>query len=335
MISIDCSVGEGGGQIIRTALCFSLITQTPIHLQNIRYNRPKPGLAAQHLICVNAAVEISNGTVENAFLGSTTLTFYPNEICPGDYNFRIETAGSTALVIHTIVYPLILQNKPSSITISGGTHASFAPSYHDLKFNWLPHLHSLGIGVDLEIEKYGFFPVGGGLIKMHIPALISSVRPLNCIEKKTLVDSYTLLLCSKKSDAAINMFKDLIEKEVSSDRIEVVQVPSRISTIIPAKVAVYSTHSEFAFVYPKKRDNFETTIEHLKEKHLSVDQLGYADEHLEDQLLIPLCLFGGQFTSNCLSSHTETNIHILKMFDFNVEVEKQNETYFFSKSANE
>ena len=173
MIQIDGSMGEGGGQVLRTALSLSVITGQPVTLTHIRQGRSKPGLMAQHLKAVDAAAAISRASVEGAALGSTQLRFEPGEIRSGRYRFEIGTAGSTLLVLQTIFTPLSLASSASSIIIYGGTHVSWSPSFHYVDLMWLPTLRRMGFDAQLKLDLAGFYPPGGGRISATIrPAAV-------------------------------------------------------------------------------------------------------------------------------------------------------------------
>src|ERR1700693_4485354 len=123
IIEMDGSLGEGGGQILRTGLAFFRVTGSPFRLFNIRARRPKPGLQPQHLMCVRAAATIGQAAVRGASLGSGDLTFEPGEVVPGKYHFATGPAGATSLVLHTLWLPLALRAAaPSQVTVTGGTH---------------------------------------------------------------------------------------------------------------------------------------------------------------------------------------------------------------------
>ena len=129
MLDIDGSFGEGGGQILRSALALSLLTGKPFRLRKIRANRkPKPGLRPQHLACVRAAAKIGQANVTGDAVGSSQLTFEPGTVAAGKYRFAIGTAGSTALVLHTVYLPLALAGGRSEVVLEGGTHNEKAPS---------------------------------------------------------------------------------------------------------------------------------------------------------------------------------------------------------------
>lgn len=167
-LTIDGSQGEGGGQILRSSLSLSILTGKPVELIHIRAGRKKPGLMRQHLTAVEAAAQISNAKVTGADIGSTALTFEPQAVVPGNYHFRIGTAGSTTLVLQTVLPPLLLASAPSSVTVEGGTHNPMAPPYDFLERAYLPMIQRMGPRVDAKIERYGFFPAGGGKFTVNI-----------------------------------------------------------------------------------------------------------------------------------------------------------------------
>jgi RNA 3'-phosphate cyclase len=165
MIELDGSLGEGGGQILRTSLALSLITNKPFHLCRIRAKRAKPGLQPQHLMSVQAAAAIGQGTSRGASLGSVDLVFEPGETVPGNYYFRIGTAGAAGLVLHTVYLPLAIAAGPSVVTIEGGTHVKASPCFDFLRTTWRGYMTQLGLSLDLRMFRPGFFPRGGGLIE--------------------------------------------------------------------------------------------------------------------------------------------------------------------------
>src|SRR5271166_6297783 len=161
-VILDGSIGEGGGQILRTALSLSIVTGKPFFIEKIRAGRERPGLLRQHLTAVLAAAEVGGAEVQGASLGSTELTFSPGAIRAGEYRFSVGTAGSGTLVFQTVLPALMLTAEPSRIVIEGGTHNTAAPPFDFLARTFVPLLERMGPKVVLEFESYGFYPEGGG-----------------------------------------------------------------------------------------------------------------------------------------------------------------------------
>ncbi|MHC4753088.1 MAG: RNA 3'-terminal phosphate cyclase, partial [Planctomycetota bacterium] len=168
MVFIDGSAGEGGGQILRTSLALSCITGKSLHIENIRATRRNPGLARQHLSCVQAACQICNGKCRGAELHSRVLDFQPDNVQSGDFYFDIGSAGSASLVMQTILPALFLADKPSTVTVTGGTHNPLAPPFDFLHETFLPAIAAANFDADCKLIKHGFFPAGGGKISFSI-----------------------------------------------------------------------------------------------------------------------------------------------------------------------
>lgn len=152
LLIIDGALGEGGGQILRTALALSLVTGQPFRIQNIRANRPKPGLRKQHLAAVRAAAAVGRARVRGDRLGATELDFLPDGRFAGDFEFDVGSAGSCTLVLQTILPALVLADRPSRLVLRGGTHNPGAPPFHFLEKVFLPLLHRMGPLVKTELR---------------------------------------------------------------------------------------------------------------------------------------------------------------------------------------
>src|SRR5262245_53314739 len=167
-IYIDGSQGEGGGQMIRSSLALALVSGRCVTIDRIRAGRAKPGLMQQHLTAVNAAVEICGGSVSGAAIGSRSITFGPQPVQPGDYHFRVGTAGSATLVLQTVLPALLLADGPTNLLLEGGTHNPWAPPFDFLEKSFLPLVNRMGPHVSAELERRGFYPAGGGRFRVHI-----------------------------------------------------------------------------------------------------------------------------------------------------------------------
>jgi RNA 3'-terminal phosphate cyclase (ATP) len=182
VLTIDGSQGEGGGQILRTALALSLVTGTPFTIEKIRAGRRKPGLLRQHLTAVNAAVAVGGSDVDGVTLGSQTLVFRPRAVKPGAYRFAIGTAGSTGLVIQTVLPALVTASGPSTLTLEGGTHNPAAPPFDFLARAFLPLVQRMGPRVAAVLDCPGFYPAGGGRCVVRITPS-ARLEPLTLLER--------------------------------------------------------------------------------------------------------------------------------------------------------
>ncbi|ARU04076.1 RNA 3'-phosphate cyclase [Comamonas serinivorans] len=192
-IEIDGSQGEGGGQILRTALALSMITGQPLHLRAIRAKRPKPGLMRQHLMCVQAAAQVSGAHISGAELGATELRFAPGPVRASAYEFAMASAGSCMLVLQTVLPALMLADAPSTLVLRGGTHNPMAPSFHFVRDAFAPLVQRLGAGLTLQLQRLGFYPAGGGEVTATItPA--ARLTPFDLTERGELQQGDALCL---------------------------------------------------------------------------------------------------------------------------------------------
>ncbi|MBN8819298.1 MAG: RNA 3'-terminal phosphate cyclase [Sphingomonas sp.] len=201
MIIIDGAEGEGGGQMVRNACALSLVTGEPFQIINIRAKRSKPGLMRQHVTAVEAACVIGNAECSGLSVGSSELTFRPGRVVPGDYQFAVGTAGSTGLVLQTILMPLILADAPSRLMLEGGTHNMLAPPFEFIERCFLPIINRMGPTVSARLIRHGFYPRGGGRIEVDIQP--APLKPIDCVERGQLLGvSATALFAALPFDIA-------------------------------------------------------------------------------------------------------------------------------------
>jgi RNA 3'-terminal phosphate cyclase (ATP) len=175
VLTIDGSFGEGGGQILRTALSLSTLTARAFRLVNIRARRRNPGLLPQHLSAVRAAAAISGAAVSGDQLGSVELNFAPSHLPrSGSYVFDVAqtaergSAGSVTLILQTLLVPLALADGASSLVLRGGTHVEWSPPFDDLASSYFPILRRMGFGIEAELKRWGWYPVGQGEVVCSI-----------------------------------------------------------------------------------------------------------------------------------------------------------------------
>lgn len=318
MIIIDGSNGEGGGQVLRTSLALSLVTGTPFRIENIRAKRKSPGLLRQHLTAVNAAVQVGDAAVEGAQLGSASLTFVPQALRSGDYTFAIGTAGSTMLVLQTILLPLALAGAPSTIVIEGGTHNPSAPPFDFMNEAFLPLLQRMGVSVELELLRPGFYPAGGGKIRVRITPATRLAR-LELDERGAVTRR-----CARAVVA--NLPWDIAQREVKAAATELewpedcLQAHTINGSIGPGNlisIIVGSEHVTEVFTAFGERGVRAEQVAHdaAKQARRYLNGGAAVGEHLADQLLLPLAIGkGGSFTTLPLSGHAATNIETIRKF---------------------
>jgi RNA 3'-terminal phosphate cyclase (ATP) len=318
MITIDGSFGEGGGQIIRTSLALSLITGKPFRIYNVRARRARPGLQPQHLLAVNAAAEIGGAKADGAMVGSRELTFEPGEVVPGDYTFSIGTAGSTTLVLQALLPPLMIAGAPSRLTLEGGTHNVHAPPFEFLKKTFLPLVSLTGPRVDLELERYGFYPPGGGRIHVTIEPGAARNRidlrergEIKAQRARALVVNLPPSIAERELDVIREMLAwsdELLELETSDNayspgNVVTIEIESEQVTEVFTGIGERGVRAELVAERAARE----------AQQYLALDTL--VGEHLADQLLIPLTLAGGgSYLTGPPSLHTTTNIEVIKKF---------------------
>lgn len=327
MIVIDGSYGEGGGQILRTSLSLSLITGKAFTIENIRAGRKKPGLRKQHVTCVRAASRIGSARIEGAKEGSNRLVFEPQTNTPGNYRFVMGSAGSTTLVLQSILPALLTASGPSTIVVEGGTHNPYAPPYPFLSRVYMPLLRRMGARVELTLHKAGFYPNGGGKIEAVITP-VEELRRLDILERGSLVEARGTALVSR-------LPKNIGEREISVLRRKL-SIPAKslkvqeVASKGPGNVVFveyeYDRLTELFIGFGEKGVKAEKVADAVvkqSKRYLQTD--APVGEYLADQLLLLYALAGsGQFRTVTLSDHSLTNIDTIRKFvDFDVRVERE------------
>ncbi|MEG0974809.1 MAG: RNA 3'-terminal phosphate cyclase [Comamonas sp.] len=195
-VEIDGSLGEGGGQMLRTALALSVITGKPLHMHSIRAKRPKPGLMRQHLACVRAAQAISGAQLSDVALGTTELCFTPGALRAGDYHFPISGAGSAMLVLQTVLPALLMAGAPSTLRLSGGTHNPMAPNFHYIERVFAPLMARMGVQLQMQLRRFGFYPAGGGEVLAQIMPAANGLRSFDLLARGTLLNVVAECVCA-------------------------------------------------------------------------------------------------------------------------------------------
>jgi len=333
MIIIDGSQGEGEGQILRTSLALSLWTQQPVRIEHIRAKRAKPGLLRQHLTAVQAAVAISKGQAKGAELGSRALTFSPGKVQGGDFRFAIGTAGSCTLVLQTILFPLLLAERASTVTITGGTHNPSAPPVDFLQRAFLPLLARMGAPVEVTLKKHGFFPGGGGEIVTRIqPCPI--LQGLELCERgerrRSFAEAYIASLPVHIAERELKTVGELMNWRKEQLFVRGLSGHNGIGNALG--IILEHEHVTEVFTgFGERGVSAETVAKTACDEALDyIASNAAVGPHLADQLLLPLALAGsGRFTMSAPTQHFTTNAAVIERFlPIRIGVEKKDLTRY-------
>lgn len=324
MLELDGATGEGGGQILRSALALSLCTAQPIRIHRIRARRPKPGLMRQHLACVNAAVAISGARAEGAELGSQELVFEPGPVRPGDYTFNVGTAGSCSLVLQTVLPPLMLADAPSRVTLGGGTHNPMAPPFHFLERCFAPLLRRLGVDLLLELRRLGFYPAGGGEFSAVITPATGALAPFDLTERGPLREAYAECLAPGLPQRVAHRELQALGQALGWAGEQLRTSPARqnegpgnalMATLVHEHV------TELVTAFGEKGVTSEAVANAVsREVRAFQGATGALGPHLADQWMLPLALVVARtgtpasFTCTEMTEHSTTNIGVIETF---------------------
>lgn len=318
MIIIDGSEGEGGGQVVRNALALSLVTGQPFRISNIRGGRKKSGLMRQHVTAVEAACVVGTAACDGVEIGSSEITFTPGRITPGEYRFAVGTAGSTSLVLQTVLMPLLLADAPSRLVLEGGTHNMMAPPFDFIERVFLLIINRMGPHVSARLTRHGFFPRGGGRIEVDI--VPGKLAPIDCIDRGALQSvSATALFAALPFEIAEREIKTVRKHlpDWPEDVFSVRQLPEEMG---PGNVllleAVFDHVTELVTGFGKlgvSAESLARTAAQRMAGYLASD--AFAGPYLADQLLLPFALAGGgSFTTVKPSQHARTAADVIERF---------------------
>jgi len=318
VIHLDGSDGEGGGQILRTALGLSAWSGQPFSIHSIRANRAQPGMMRQHLTAVQAVATVCRAEVEGDRLGSRSLVFRPARVVPGPYRFDIGTAGSTTLVLQALLPPLLTAAGSSRIVITGGTHNPHAPPTEFLAKSFLPLLRRCGPEVHVRLRRPGFYPAGGGEIEVEI-APRASLQPLELLAAGALRSRRATARVANLDVSIAKREIRVVSRELGLGRHE--GHTEELSGVAGAGNVVSIEH-EFEHVTDVSTGFGRRGVPAEKVARQAALQAREVVEHavpvgthLADQLLIPLAMAGGGcFRTVEPSLHTRTNATVIGAF---------------------
>jgi RNA 3'-terminal phosphate cyclase (ATP) len=318
MIVIDGSEGEGGGQVLRTALSLSLITGRPFRIEKIRANRSRPGVMRQHMTAVEAACAIGGAECEELAVGASELSFTPGRVTAGEHRFAVGTAGSTSLVLQTILPALMLADAPSRLVLEGGTHNIHAPPFDFIERVFLPLVRRMGPKVEARLARHGFYPAGGGRIEVDVTP-VAKLEPLELLERGALkrVEARALI-AGLPGEIAVRELAE-VEKVLGwpeeARRIE--QLPERVG---PGNIVMLEAEFEQVTEIVSGFGQLGTPAEVVAKKAAKrmrgyLESSAAAGPYLADQLLLPIALAGGgRFTTVKPSLHARTGADVIRRF---------------------
>jgi len=336
-VKIDGSHGEGGGQILRTALALGGILRQPVEIHNVRGGRKKPGLRPQHLIAVKGMALITGAKVEGAEPGSMRLYFEPRQVVPGSYSLDVGTAGSTSLVLQTMIPAMLFAKKASRVVVAGGTHVPWSPCFHYLKEVFVPALQQMGGALQLETERWGWYPKGGG----KVIASILPVPELSGVDltwQGRLQDTYVLSAVSNLSMSIAERQRDQVLKRLRDHgftptqtlplegggqgggkelRIELLKGPSPgTGTVVFVRARFENGVAGFTSL-GKRGKPAEKVADDACSDFIEFMASGAAvDDHLADQLVLYMALAKGQSSliAGRITKHLATNMWVIEQF---------------------
>jgi RNA 3'-terminal phosphate cyclase (ATP) len=327
LILLDGSFGEGGGQILRTSLGLSMLTGKPFRIDKIRANREKPGLMRQHLTAVHAAAAVCGAQLSGDAIGSQVLEFHPGQVKCGEYRFATGSAGSTTLVLQTILPALLGAESQSTITLEGGTHNPHAPPVDFLQHAFAPLLNRMGATIVITLERAGFYPAGGGRVVATV-APASTLAPLHLESRgQTLHRSARAMVAALPGEIARRELQR-VEKMLgwSGEELQIRQLSEDHGPGNVLMLMLRSQHVTELFTgFGARGVSAEAVAEHAIQEarhYLAADVA--VGEHLADQLMLPLAIAGGgSYTTTPLTAHATTNIQTIQRFlDVKIETRK-------------
>ena len=318
ILRVDGGQGEGGGQVLRTALALAAIRGVPVEIHSIRARRKTPGLQPQHLTAVTALAQICGAQVEGASIGSQRLRFSPSLVRPAEYRFDVGTAGSTALVLQAILLPLALGRGPSQVTLTGGTHVPWSPPADYLRDVCLPILAGMGIAARLRVDRWGFYPKGGGRVVVKVEGN-ADLHPVTLVFRGgnaelrgvSVVANLPRKIAERQRDRALQRLR----AEGRSAEIELVEADAPGAgtfLLLVAETAgipaAFSSLGERGKPAERVADEaVDALLDFLKAE-------AAVDPHLADQVILPMALAPGtsRLTTSRVTQHLLTTVQLVQ-----------------------
>ena len=326
MIEIDGSYGEGGGQIVRTAVALSAVTGKAVRIKRIRQDRPKPGLAPQHAQAILALARLCGGRASGIEPGSSEIAFEPGEICGGSYRVDIGTAGSVTLLMQCLLPAMLKSSGSTSLEVHGGTDVSWSPTVDYFRSVFLPALARFGVSASLELKQRGYYPKGQGSVLLKIEpdtlkparfeALHGVVTARPAVQGISHSSNLPMHVAKRQAEAAtLALMQAGFEAGVALEALQLTSTGSGITLWSGCK----GGSALGARGLPAERVGKKAADDLI----LELESGAAVDIHLADQLVPYLALAGGSCTVRQVSMHARTNIWTARHFlDAEIKVEE-------------
>ena len=333
MISIDGSKGEGGGQVLRTSIALSAVTQKPVRIFNIRAKRSNPGLRPQHLNAINSLAELCDAELKNAVVNSMEIEFIPQEIKSGKLDIDIGTAGSITLVLQALMIPAIFAPDKVRIQIRGGTDVRWSPPIDYLRFVTLPILRRFGYKAEIHLMRRGYYPAGGGRVNVEIFP-VKRLKPINLTERGKILSARGIShahsdlekagVARRQAKSARSLIFNKLSKlgfyqdiEIKQEYSKALSYGSGITLWIETENSVLGADS-----LGEKGKSSETVGGEAAQNLIEeIDSKASLDKYMADQIVPYLALAGGSVLVSEITQHAKTNVDIVNKFGFDVMIE--------------
>jgi RNA 3'-terminal phosphate cyclase (ATP) len=322
LIPLDGAAGEGGGQILRTALALSTVTGQGFEITRIRANRTRPGLRPQHVAAVRAMAMVCNARVGGVFDGSPDLRYEPGPVTPGDFRFEIGTAGSVSLVLQTVIPALAMAGGRSRVAVTGGTHVPASPSFHFLAGPWAATVERLGFRMRLHLERAGFYPPGGGEVRADVEPLRPREEPLSMEQRGALLQVRGISGAARlKTPVAERQRQAAAERLWEERRLEAAWETVALNAPSPGAFLMLEAlfengHAGFSLLAEggQRPEALGDRAARMVLKFLEGEHA--VDPFLADQLAVPLAVAGcgGRVATSAVTRHLETVADVLTAF---------------------
>lgn len=322
-MQIDGAHGEGGGQLVRTAVALAALTRTSIRVENIRARRDEPGLAPQHLTAVRAVATLCDAEVSGLELRSQQIEFVPRLLRGGEFRFDVGTAGSITLVLQAVLPALIAGREAARVVVTGGTDVRWSPPVDYLGEVMLPLIERMGARVSLDVSRRGYYPRGGGEVVVSItpaplrPLQLAESGPLHSVKARVHVSNLPMHIAERMRDAMTARLEPVARRPVA---VKVLSLGPEAAVGHGGAVVAW-VHTEHTVLGAGR----------VAERSIRAESLGDAvggslatdisagitlDLHASDQLLIYCALARGPsvFVTHRLSSHAQTAIWLIEQF---------------------